>query len=60
MPVFINEVVFRGTLQELRKPAVSDATPAMGDPAWRNALVEETARSVIDFLEREIDRVGER
>jgi hypothetical protein len=60
MPVFINEVVFRGDAN--RTQAKSDtSTPAtQAGPTDRAALVAEIMQQVIDQLERERDRIGER
>lgn len=61
MPVFINEVVFRADLQRAR--GTSDAAPGSGnadDPAGRQALIDEVTRAVLDYLEREMERMGER
>ncbi|NJO37817.1 MAG: hypothetical protein HC871_09625 [Rhizobiales bacterium] len=60
MPVFINEVVFHGDIQR----APDDQGPAPGVPAGiqfkREALVAEVTQAVMDYLERELDRIGER
>ncbi len=62
MPVFINEVVFRGEIQ--REAAPLQGTPAGGlapdDRAARSQLVAEVAQAVIDHLEQELERIGER
>jgi hypothetical protein len=61
MPVFINEVVFRGDLQGSRE--TRDAAPGggnAGDPAGRQALIDEVTQAVLDYLERELERMGER
>ena len=62
MPVFINEVVFRG---EIQRPAESGQRATAGsqpadDPAARARLVAEVTQAVIDQLERELDRIHER
>ncbi len=60
MPVFINEVVFRGDVRSAQGPG--DAAPGApaAEPANREALIAEVTQAVIDYLERELDRVGER
>lgn len=63
MPVFINEVVFRAEVG--RAPAErSGDEPAAARPAERQAerqaLVDEVTQAVVDLLERELDRIGER
>jgi phenylpyruvate tautomerase PptA (4-oxalocrotonate tautomerase family) len=59
MPVFINEVVFRGDLQ--RAPQAGESAGAATlDAAQREALIAEVTQAVIDYLERELDRIGER
>ena len=60
MPVFINEVVFRADVRRegdaTREPADAPRDTAPG----RDALVAEVTQAVIDHLERELDRIGER
>ena len=63
MPVFINEVVFRGEIQRAGEPgqrAAAEGQPAADDLAARARLVAEVTQAVIDQLERELDRIGER
>jgi phenylpyruvate tautomerase PptA (4-oxalocrotonate tautomerase family) len=60
MPVFINEVVFRGDVQRAQEPREAGASAAAPDPAMREALIAEVTQAVIDHLERELDRIGER
>jgi Family of unknown function (DUF5908) len=63
MPVFINEVVFRGEVQRPAEPgqrAPAGGQPAADDPAGRARLVAEVTQAVIDQLERELDRIHER
>lgn len=60
MPVFINEVVFRGDVQQAREPAEGADAAMAASPAQREALIAEVTQAVIDYLERELDRVGER
>jgi hypothetical protein len=60
VPVFIDEIVFRG---EIRPPAAaSPAAPgaAQASGAERDALVSEVAQAVLDHLERTIERLEER
>ena len=61
MPVFIDEIVFRG---EIRTPgaAAGAAAPAGGGAAAvdREALVAEVAQAVLDHLERALERIEER
>jgi hypothetical protein len=57
MPVFVNEVVVRGTLRE---GAEEPAGAPEADPAARERLVAEVTRAVIARLEREMDRAAER
>ena len=61
MPVFINEVVFRGDANRPQTRADS-STPAAtaAAPVDRAALVAEIMQQVLDQLERERDRIGER
>ena len=67
MPIFIDEVVFRGEV------VGGGASAAGGDPgagptaaataatgADREALVAEITQEVIDHLERALERIGER
>ena len=61
MPVFINEVVFRGEIQrDTEAPSAAPVAGAAMDGNARAALIAEVAQAVIDRLERELDRVGER
>jgi len=60
MPVFINEVVFRGDVQRADQSGEGTGTAAITSPALREALIAEVTQAVIDYLERELDRVGER
>jgi len=60
MPVFINEVVFRGDVQRTRETGGGADAAAGASPVEREALIAEVTRAVIDYLERELDRVGER
>lgn len=60
MPVFINEVVFRGDVKRPQAKADSSAPATAAEPVDREALVAEVMRQVIDQLERERDRIGER
>ena len=60
MPVFINEVVFRGDVKRPQAKADSSAPATEAAPADRAALVAEVMQQVMDQLERERDRIGER
>ena len=62
MPIFIDEVVFRG---EVVGPGADPS--AAGGPAAapatsidRQALVDEVTQAVLDHLERALERIGER
>lgn len=58
MPVFINEVVIRANVD---RPAASGQDAAAGaEPLNRDALVAEVMQVVVEYLERELDRIGER
>jgi phenylpyruvate tautomerase PptA (4-oxalocrotonate tautomerase family) len=59
MPVFINEVVIRTSVQQTDRPAAATAGPAVTAPD-KDALVAEVTQAVIDYLERGLDRMGER
>jgi hypothetical protein len=59
MPVFINEVVIRASVEPAPKGDPEDRALA-GEPANRQALVEEVKQAIMDYLERELDRIGER
>ena len=59
MPVFINEVVIRASVEP--PPAAGARAPMpTGEPVNRNLLVAEVKQAVMDYLERELDRSGER
>jgi hypothetical protein len=58
MPVFINEVVIRTSVE--RPPAGARAPGPAAVPIDRDALVAEVQQAVRDYLERELDRTGER
>jgi len=58
MPVFINEVVFRAEVRPSAEAPEPGAAPA--DPRQRQALVDEVTQAVLDHLERELERIGER
>lgn len=60
MPVFINEVVFRGDAGRPQPQADSSASATTAAPVDRAALVAEVMQQVLDQLERERDRIGER
>lgn len=57
MPVFIDEIVFRGEIRP-SAPAPAAAPPAPG--VDRDGLVAEVAQAVIDHLERALERIEER
>lgn len=62
MPLFINEVRFRGDIQraaETTDTSASGAATGM-DPQARAQLVAEVTEAVLDQLERTLDRIGER
>lgn len=60
MPVFINEVVFRGDANRTQAESDSSTSATGTVPADRAALVAEVVQMVIDQLKRERDRIGER
>ena len=62
MPVFINEMVVRTEVAEPRAASGDGATgqSGAGSAADRQALMEEVARLVREYLERELERLGER
>ena len=61
MPVFINEVVFRGDVQRAGDaPAAAPGGGTGFDPATRQQLIDDVTQAVLDYLEREMDRIGER
>ncbi|CDF83980.1 hypothetical protein PKB_2633 [Pseudomonas knackmussii B13] len=60
MPVFINEVVIRSTVDQPLPASGQQPTQTTGTPVDREALVAEVTQRVIDYLERELDRIGER
>jgi len=59
MPVFINEVVIRTSVPRGEGQGAATAAPAAGPPDTQ-ALVAEVTRALMDYLERQLDRVGER
>lgn len=60
MPVFINEVVFRGDVQRAPEAIEGRDAARPRGPAEREALIAEVTRAVLEHLERELDRTGER
>ena len=61
MPVFINEVVFKSDLQKTTvAPETAAAADATNTPADRAGLIAEVTQAVMDKLEREFERMGER
>lgn len=59
MPVFINEVVIRTSVPRAEGQSAATAAPAAAMPD-KEALVAEVTRQLMDYLERQLDRVGER
>jgi len=59
MPVFINEVVIRTSVPRAEGQGAAAAAPAAAMPD-KEALVAEVTRALMDYLERQLDRVGER
>jgi phenylpyruvate tautomerase PptA (4-oxalocrotonate tautomerase family) len=57
MPVFINEVVIRTSVDRAEGQGAATAAPV---PPDKEALVAEVTRALMDYLERELDRIGER
>lgn len=62
MPVFIDEVVFRGEVTASRAAGSAEAAAGAGGGAGpdRDALIAEVSQAVIDHLERALERIGER
>ncbi|VVN48654.1 DUF5908 family protein [Pseudomonas fluorescens] len=60
MPVFINEVVIRSTVDQPQSAPGTQPVQPSGTPVDREALVAEVTRAVIDYMERELERIGER
>ena len=60
MPVFINEVVIRANVERAGQPAGAGGAAPAADLPDKRALVAEVTQAVINYLERELDRVGER
>lgn len=60
MPVFINEVVIRSNVDRPGMATAGQPGSAAGTAVDREALVAEVTRAVLDHLERELDRIGER
>ncbi len=58
MPVFIDEIVFRGEIRPAGSAPAAAAGPAAA--ADRDGLVAEVAQAVIDHLERALERSEER
>lgn len=57
MPVFIDEIVFRGEIRPAGTAPAAAGPAAAGD---RDGLVAEVAQAVIDHLERALERSEER
>lgn len=60
MPVFINEVVVRASVREQPGTASRAADAPAAETADRSELIAEVLQAVLDQLERERDRIGER
>jgi hypothetical protein len=66
MPIFIDEVVFRGEVvggaasATSGDPGAGPAPATAADGPDREALVAEITQAVIDHLERALERIGER
>lgn len=61
MPVFINEVVFRSDIQKTAlAPETSSAPISKENPEERARLIADITQAVLDKLEREFERMGER
>ncbi|MBI1181876.1 MAG: hypothetical protein GC201_15120 [Alphaproteobacteria bacterium] len=61
MPVFINEVVIRASVEPAAgRSSAPPGQPAGDEPVDRKALIAEVKQAVMDYLERELDRIGER
>ena len=59
MPVFVNEVVIRGNIERAAAPGARTQAPA-AEPVNRDDIVAEVKQALMDYLERELDRTGER
>lgn len=63
MPIFIDEIVFRG---EVLPPGAGGGSDRQGgggvesSVADRQAMIAEVTETVIEHLERSLERVGER
>ena len=63
MPVFINEVVFKGEIAgngDGRAAGAGTRPVQTVDPAKREALIAEVTRAVLDEIERRLARMDER
>lgn len=62
MPIFIDELVFRGEVVPSPTGGGSDRSAATGEPSAsdRQSLIADVTEAVIDHLERALERVGER
>ena len=61
MPVFINEVVFRSDIQKAAlAPETFSASVSKENPEERARLIADITQAVLDKLEREFERMGER
>jgi len=60
MPVFINEVVVRADVREQPLAASGAAKASPAETVDRSELIAEILQAVLEQLERERDRMGER
>ena len=60
MPVFINEVVVRASVREPSGAASRAADGPAAETVDRSELIAAVLQAVLDQLERERDRIGER
>ena len=60
MPVFVNEVVFRGDVQRAPETGARETPALAADVATREALIAEVTRAAVERVKRELERMGER
>lgn len=61
MPVFINEVVFKSDIQKTAvSPETSSVPSGKENPEERARMIADITQAVMDKLEREFERMGER
>jgi Family of unknown function (DUF5908) len=60
MPVFIDEVVFKGQVGPGAATQGGAPPEPAGADAGRDALIAEVTQAVIEHLERALERIGER